>query len=1680
MSGRPVRRAHLISVGLSHKVAWHTPTPASVNSCQRSLAMLLPCVHAPTCRNSWKECAKVCHASSYSKHKFKKFGWLKKFFPFWPVACPFWVGGVLSLCPGSIGGKGLCLRFMDRTEEAHIYTDGATTLGAQPKAGWGLVRIDRPAGQEEAEGKLMTKQYGRLTGHQNNYKAEARALLAALCSAPAVMPMHIYIDNLGVVQRWDKNKKEDTRGRAKDKARAIWNRIEHMRGYREAWGTKTRIAWVHSHVDEDKEKEGNEKEEKKAARGSHPPLQCACGAPKGECDVNHPHHRGNDMADAEAKQGMNSQDNTDTSAMEGEDDWVMKVRGQLCEGDVKDDLTQAAVDRRRRAIGQSSSKRARMWHSAVSKADPYLRSVTMKLSTVSRRFIVRASTDTLPLYKHEVEKIGHKESTYTRMYGDMLGEGQCRRCGNGDIEDMHHVMVKCKCGKEGRMEMLKDIRAAWKELGVEEHMDYIMYLDEPPMDWVQWWGWIGLVPATVMQDIKQHGKNRALQAAMKKTVKLIAKAAENAWKVRNDEVQEWEKEQGIKDRKTEVRRAKGAMRGAVVIKRPVGRPKKQFHELCAASKRKILRDNAMATLTPVYGEEGAKKKHRQDQKEQKDREKRDAAAAAVPENNKITKKGKTHQCKCHFRKHGMLCHDADCALRKEIHDRYAIADKQKKERVRKTEAAMQEKVQASIKQAAERQKTREAAIKEAAAGRRKKAKTKTLGKRVLRAARAADEAEEANRGACLKMMRRAKREKKRDYTHRSYELAFDTVVRIKKGKYKNKRGKVVAFENCIFSDYPCDMQIQTPTEWIEIPIQDDCWEVVDKGPRPGESEGDCYHLDTDSESEEEAEEDEVAGPINRTPQSAGCGGDEEQGEPGEPTQDAIDGIMDTDHEAEPEQEESENMRGEQDQGERAVRSSALHGVRMQAPAGPHATRSLQHQKKRGTREASGEGSGTPLEETCTSENKNKKRPLRPANQIQYEHGHDQVEEGREVVRRKHESEDIRVHRQQTSGRAQIPRAVPPQRDPACRQNRVEYDEVRRPPGQDGGRGVSEGEDESEECGNTTPAGGSNQQGDRRTGGREGQHDQERWGQKSNQGNMPDPKNDPKNRQTNDHTNAMTQEGENYNSKEGTARDERLYEWTGRDQACHTEHDAGDEDEPQTHKDKHRHRRCGCCEGSSCDPGSKGGGDDRGYREGEGGTERGSKEVGAEGTAVGSRSAVAIAGTAHHSSGGAVSIHSGAPSQGHTHRTGIRVVGCTRGDRTLQGMGQGGGHGQGAEEDRRKGAHLPCGTRGFQTGDKASRGISAVGDGSRVCDRERGTGSMGVTCVHRGKSSPGLQQRETLGEGQVWGGVRNQRRAGSDRCGIQQCVGMVAEGQDKAVLCGECGLQCDTRQGAGDEQVRNRVQSTCMRIWETDRQDIPLLDGTAHPARIPKVRAEQKDKVQSMQGRHEAQVHCSTIQEAGGHATEAKGAGLHTAGRCESSAATAGGTYCHCYAASTRNRNPVPSCAGISDETDDDTEGWLEHHDKRHKSHEAHGRGRPLFSQQICNNKRADCHRRSRIGAAARIGMVRDRAVNIRSRGDTTVSKRKRAETRGGRERESVDSGTERQPERRATRATTLRAATRVRMLEAQTAQVSVEVLESTDWPPAASSGGGSRAAGGSRGTSQGLKRPAAWQKEGIG
>ena len=75
------------------------------------------------------------------------------------------------------------------------------------------------------------------------------------------------IDNYAVVQRWGGDKRGHTRGRSKEPARAVWNRLDAIRAAREAAGTETRVRWVHSHVEAQKGKPEGEpvgKKQKKA------------------------------------------------------------------------------------------------------------------------------------------------------------------------------------------------------------------------------------------------------------------------------------------------------------------------------------------------------------------------------------------------------------------------------------------------------------------------------------------------------------------------------------------------------------------------------------------------------------------------------------------------------------------------------------------------------------------------------------------------------------------------------------------------------------------------------------------------------------------------------------------------------------------------------------------------------------------------------------------------------------------------------------------------------------------------------------------------------------------------------------------------------------------------------------------------------------------------------------------------------------------------------------------------------------------------------------------------------------------------------------------------------------------------------------------------------------------------
>ena len=122
-----------------------------------------------------------------------------------------------------------------------------------------------------------------------------------------------YIDNYAVVQRWAGDKRGHTRGRSKEPARAVWNRLDAIKTAQRVAGSTTRVQWVHSHVDATKQLPEGEPVEKKSQRaeggagkarqGKQEAPQCTCGEAEGKCNPDHVHHKGNDVADELANLG---------------------------------------------------------------------------------------------------------------------------------------------------------------------------------------------------------------------------------------------------------------------------------------------------------------------------------------------------------------------------------------------------------------------------------------------------------------------------------------------------------------------------------------------------------------------------------------------------------------------------------------------------------------------------------------------------------------------------------------------------------------------------------------------------------------------------------------------------------------------------------------------------------------------------------------------------------------------------------------------------------------------------------------------------------------------------------------------------------------------------------------------------------------------------------------------------------------------------------------------------------------------------------------------------------------------------------------------------------------------------------------------------------------------------------
>ena len=96
--------------------------------------------------------------------------------------------------------------------EVVAYTDGGLDPLPQPRAGWGVVlmRARSAEGIHREMGTFMTRDegetlevWGRLEGGQNNSYGEAMALLQVLRLTPLQSDLTVFIDNSGVIDRWE-------------------------------------------------------------------------------------------------------------------------------------------------------------------------------------------------------------------------------------------------------------------------------------------------------------------------------------------------------------------------------------------------------------------------------------------------------------------------------------------------------------------------------------------------------------------------------------------------------------------------------------------------------------------------------------------------------------------------------------------------------------------------------------------------------------------------------------------------------------------------------------------------------------------------------------------------------------------------------------------------------------------------------------------------------------------------------------------------------------------------------------------------------------------------------------------------------------------------------------------------------------------------------------------------------------------------------------------------------------------------------------------------------------------------------------------------------------------------------------------------------------------------------------
>ena len=411
-----------------------------------------------------------------------------------------------------------------RRQAVRAFGDGST-YASEDRAGWGMVL------NLEDDPIPLSLHWGRTAGEQTNDAAETSAILRAMLETHPMDDLTIYCDNQGCVDVW-KTMDLGKETRLSQTNRALWIRIKHMRILRKAWGAKTAIEWVHSHVDD-------------TARRSTTKAKymCACRC-KDECDPEHWAHIGNGVADGLAKKGAWCEALTNNEELRGEKPFALadeQGRGSA-QGNHKQWLRKKMDLHAMTEEGEST--RAKLATAKKRSHQGIFESILKQLDNPGQptwRFWVRLTLECLPTHK-QMAKFANAtpDNIYRHVYTEAIGEqGKCVRC-EAPEESVTHAVFSCKQNTNRWLRLEHQLDEKWSEQQMEwEQVNWLWGTNPKYPDWTTADTITGRVPPEISDHVNMNTPK--IYKLVKESALMILKTSKEAWAERNEATLEWTK-----------------------------------------------------------------------------------------------------------------------------------------------------------------------------------------------------------------------------------------------------------------------------------------------------------------------------------------------------------------------------------------------------------------------------------------------------------------------------------------------------------------------------------------------------------------------------------------------------------------------------------------------------------------------------------------------------------------------------------------------------------------------------------------------------------------------------------------------------------------------------------------------------------------------------------------------------------------------------------------------------------------------------------------------------------------------------------------------------------------------------------------------------------------------------------